>query len=114
VGDQSDRTLLCEANNWSDLTDGSIQATITVDEYGNGQGWFAYSFTQQDGSNGLFGSSSSNCYGQNCHCDNWTTSNSSSPNGSAVADTSQTDNDWTDYSFGNFCGQSFRLMCFQQ
>jgi hypothetical protein len=100
------------ANDWSDLTDGSIQNTITVDEYGNPQSWFAYSFTQVDGSNGLFGSSGSNCYGVNCHCDNWTTNNTGS--GSAVADTSRTDDDWTDYSFGNFCGQSFRLMCFQQ
>ena len=102
------------ADDWNDLTDGSIDVTITLDEWGDPASWFAYSFTQTDGSNGLFGSPSSDCYGQNCHCDNWTNSSSSAPNGSAVGDTSQINDDWTDYSFGNFCNNQFRLMCYQQ
>ncbi|MCO4772992.1 MAG: hypothetical protein KDA24_23365, partial [Deltaproteobacteria bacterium] len=105
------------ANNWADLTDGTIANPINIDEFGNTQTYsFAWSFTRVDGSQGLFGSSSEDCYGGNCHCNNWTiTATQGSPTpGSAVSRLSYTNDDWTDYSFGNFCGSQYGLKCFEQ
>ncbi len=106
------------ANDWADLTDGAIQNPINVDEFGTAQPTpsFAWSFTRVDGSQGLFGSSSEDCYGGDCHCSNWTTTQTQGnpTQGSAVARVNFTNDDWTDYSFGNFCGSSYRLYCFQQ
>jgi hypothetical protein len=106
------------ANDWSDLTDGSIQNPINIDEYGNASiASMVYSFTQIDGSPGLFGSSTSSCYGDDCNCNNWTNPNGQgSPTpGSAVGQTGITTDDWTDYSFGNFCGPSgYPVYCFEQ
>lgn len=106
------------ANDWLDLTDGTIQNAINIDEYGTVQNTpsFAWSFTRIDGSQGLFGNASSNCYGGNCHCNNWTiTATQGSPTpGSAVSKVNDTSDDWTDYSFGNFCGSGYRLKCFEQ
>jgi len=106
------------ANNWADLTDGTIQNPINVDETGTLQSSpsFAWSFTRVDGSQGLFGSTSEDCYGGDCHCSNWTsTATQGSPTpGSAVSQVNATNDDWTDYSFGNFCGSGYRLKCFQQ
>ena len=75
-----------------------------------------YSFTRTDGSQGLFGSASEDCYGGDCHCNGWTTTaTGGSPTpGSAVGQTAKSNDDWTDYSFGNFCGGSYPLYCFQQ
>ncbi len=105
------------ANDWNDLTDGTIQNPINIDEFGNLQTYsFAWSFTRVDGSEGLFGSSSEDCYGGDCHCNNWTiTATQGSPTpGSAVSQLNQTNDDWTDYSFGNFCGSQYGLKCFEQ
>ena len=106
------------ANDWSDLTDGSIQNPINIDEYGNASiAAMVFSFTQIDGSPGLFESSTSSCYGDDCNCNNWTNPNEqgSPPPGSAVGQTSITTDDWTDYSFGNFCGPSgYPVYCFEQ
>jgi hypothetical protein len=105
------------ANNWADLTDGTIQHVINLDENGaQTTKSMVYSFTRVDGSQGLFGSASEDCYGGDCHCNGWTiTATGGSPTpGSAVGQTSKTNDDWTDYSFGNFCGGSYPLYCFQQ
>ena len=106
------------AANWAALTDGAIDAPINVNEFGATQTSpsMVYSFTMTDGSNGLFGSSSEDCYGGDCHCSGWTsTATQGNPiPGSAVAQVSQTNDDWTDYSFGNFCGGSYGFYCFQQ
>ena len=105
------------ANNWADLTDGSIQHPINVNENGGPANTsMVYSFTRVDGSQGLFGSASEDCYGGDCHCNGWTiTATGGSPTpGSAVGQTTKSNDDWTDYSFGNFCGGSYPLYCFQQ
>jgi hypothetical protein len=103
------------ADNWSDLTDGNIDAAINVNEYGVvGHSQFFFSFTMTNGSAGLFGNSSQSCYGGNCHCNNWTFGTNGYPPGSAVAYPGYTDDDWTDYSYINACGNAYSLMCFQQ
>jgi hypothetical protein len=105
------------ADDWADLTDGAIANAINVDEFGatqtTGQ---IFSFTRIDGTPGLFGSATSDCYGGDCHCNNWTTNaGQGTPTpGSAVARRGFTDDDWTDYSFGNFCNLVARLYCFEQ
>lgn len=111
-----DGTLI--ANDWGDLTDGSIQNPINLDEAGNPTtASMVYSYTRNDGTPGLFGSPSHSCYGGDCHCNNWTNSSGQgSPTpGSAVGQTTQTGNSWTDYSFGNFCGPTgYPVYCFGQ
>jgi len=106
------------AANWADLTDGTLDAPINVNEFGNSQTSpsMVYSYTMTDGSNGLFGSSSEDCYGGDCHCNGWTsTATQGNPTpGSAVGQVAKTNDDWTDYSFGNFCGGSYGFYCFQQ
>lgn len=106
------------ANNWGDLTDGSIQNPINLDEAGNPASTsMVYSYTRNDGTPGLFGSPSHSCYGGDCHCNDWTNANGQgSPTpGSAVGQTTQTGNSWTDYSFGNFCGPTgYPVYCFEQ
>jgi hypothetical protein len=106
------------ANDWADLTGGSINHAINIDEYGNSSSSsFVFSFTQTDGSPGLFGSANSSCYGDDCHCNNWTNSNGQgSPiPGSAVGQVNSTNDDWTDYSFVNSCGPSgWAIYCFEQ
>lgn len=105
------------ANDWADLTDGTLQNPINIDEFGALQGGsFAWSYTQTDGTKGLFGNSSEDCYGGDCHCNNWSiTATQGSPTpGSAVSQLNAVNDDWTDYSFGNFCGSGYRLKCFEQ
>ena len=106
------------ANDWNDLTDGTIQTPINLDEYGNAvSSSMVFSFTMTDGTAGLFQNSTSNCYGDDCHCNNWTNSNGQgSPTpGSAVGQTTQIDDDWTDYSFYNGCGPTGQpIYCFEQ
>ena len=107
------------ANNWNDLTDGTIANRIDKTEFGTAvnvvyQG--VYTFTQANGTPGLFGSPASVCYGSNCHCDSWTNANAQgNPTpGSAVGYYTATNDDWTDYSFGNSCNGPVNLYCFQQ
>jgi hypothetical protein len=106
------------AANWADLTDGTLDAPINVNEFGNSQTSpsMVYSYTMTDGSNGLFGTSSEDCYGGDCHCSGWTsTATQGNPTpGSAVGQVAKTNDDWSDYSFGNFCGGSYGFYCFQQ
>ena len=106
------------ANDWTDLTDGTIQAPINLNEYGSPvSSSMVFSFTMVDGSAGVFQSSTSNCYGDDCHCNNWTNSNGQgTPTpGSAVGQTNQTGDNWTDYSYYNGCGPTGQpIYCFEQ
>ena len=105
------------ADDWADLTDGTIQNPINRDEFGNQTSFYSvFSFTRVDGTPGLFGNPDSNCYGADCHCANWTSDQQNGkPNpGSGVGKASAVNDDWTDYSFGNFCGGSFGVYCFEQ
>jgi len=106
------------AANWGDLTDGTIDNPINVNEFGQLQTspFFVYSFTMIDGNPGLFGSATYNCYGDDCHCNGWTTAaaGGSPLPGSAVAKVNDINDDWTDYSYGNFCDGNYSLYCFQQ
>ncbi len=106
------------ANNWTDLTDGTLQHPINLDEYGNAAvSNMVFTFTMVDGSAGLFQSPTSNCYGDDCHCNNWTNANGQGTTtpGSGVGQTSKIDDDWTDYSFYNGCGPTGQpIYCFEQ
>jgi hypothetical protein len=106
------------ANDWADLTDGTLQHAINLSEVHTKLSFFAFTFTLADGTPGLAGSASQTCYqGNNCTCDDWTngeTQGSPTP-GSAVGQTYGTDKQWTDYSFLNGCGDTgISLYCFEQ
>ncbi len=104
------------ADDWADLTDGTLHNPINVDEYGAAAVTsFAYTYVTTSGGPGL--NVSSDCYGGDCHCNDWTNANGQgSPTpGSAVGRVSFTTSQWTDYSFGNFCGPTgYSLYCFEQ
>ena len=108
------------ADDWADLTDGTLQHAINLSEIRSKISFFALTFTLADGTPGLFHSISTTCYtGNNCNCDNWTNDQSSgTPTpGSAVGQTYAVDEKWTDYSFGNDCGDGPdgpSLYCFEQ
>jgi len=107
------------ADDWSDLTDGSIDNPINLDEYGDAAvSSLVFTFVRTDATPGLFGSSSSSCYGDDCHCDEWTSTDSGSSSGtykgSAVGRSSHSDGQWTDYSFYNGCGYGQPIYCFEQ
>lgn len=106
------------ASDWNDLTDGTINTPINLDEYGNAaSSSMVFSFTMTDGTAGVFQSASSNCYGGDCHCNDWTNANGQgSPTpGSAVGQTSKSNDDWTDYSYYNGCGPTGQpIYCFEQ
>ena len=105
------------ADDWADLTDGTIQNPINVDEDGvlRNSPSLVWSFTRIDGSPGLFGNQNYSCYNGDCHCDNWTTTQTNNPTqGSAFSKANNVDFQWTDYSYANACGSNYRLKCFQQ
>jgi len=106
------------ADNWTDLTDGSLQHAISLSELHTTLSFFAFTFTLADGTPGLADSASKTCYqGNNCTCDDWTNDQGQgSPTpGSAVGQTYGTDKHWTDYSFLNGCGDTgISLYCFEQ
>ncbi len=106
------------ANDWNDLIDGTIQNPINITEEGILTTQHSvFSFTQTDGTPGLFGDITSTCYDDDCHCNNWTNANQNgNPTpGSAVGMISATNDDWTDYSFVNACGPTgMSIYCFQQ
>jgi hypothetical protein len=75
-----------------------------------------YSFTLIDGTPGLAGSISDNCYGGDCNCNGWTNDQGQgTPTpGSAVGQPYATDKNWTEYSFYNGCDSETSLYCFEQ
>ncbi len=106
------------ADDWADLTDGTLQHAINLTEKYQEVSFFAFTFTLADGTPGLAGSINKTCYsGNNCNCDNWTNGEATgNPTpGSANGQEYATDSKWTDYSFGNFCGGAdIGLYCFEQ
>ncbi|MET0791193.1 MAG: hypothetical protein ABW061_06690, partial [Polyangiaceae bacterium] len=56
------------ADDWGDLTDGTLQHAIDLTELHTKLSFFALTFTLADGTPGLFGSSTTTCYsGNNCN-----------------------------------------------
>ncbi|HYD47231.1 MAG TPA: hypothetical protein VEB21_02725, partial [Terriglobales bacterium] len=93
------------ANNWTDLTDGTLAHAIDQDESGfdldplfdNLQVWSATSPSGQLTGDG--------------DCDNWTTADDFEDG--AIGDASASDSEWTDSDFTS-CDDSARLYCIQQ
>lgn len=96
------------ADNWADLTDGTLDAAITRDENGNSIGTILLAWTNVL-SNGLVESTA----GTNAHCNGWNDSDSG-PDGFQGTLSSQTSL-WTDNSDINVdCDDFNRLICFEQ
>ena len=106
------------AANWADLTDGELQAPISVTELDGSPNYgpSVWSFTRTNGTPGLFDNPNHVCYGTNCHCNGWTTTQTQGYNkpGSAVGEWAKPNDDWTDYSFANACASKRGLYCFEQ
>jgi hypothetical protein len=93
------------ADNWADLTDGTLDAPITVAETGavfNAPAGRTWTHTLANGAAGGV---------LNAHCLNWTSSNNGD-NGDEGQVTATSDN-WTDFASGT-CNNTFHLYCFQQ
>jgi hypothetical protein len=92
------------AANWTDLTDGTLLAPISVTETGGGIGptRVPWTHTKIDGSPGGL---------HNVHCSNWST-NAAAVQGD-VGRAVNSDSLWTDYSVF-FCDTFRHLYCFQQ
>jgi hypothetical protein len=92
------------ADNWTDLTDGTLDATIFVTETGfnPGGGLFrVWTHTQPDGTAGGVG---------NVHCSNWTTAGAGGGDtGWCALDTEE----WTESNVSD-CFLPRHLYCFQQ
>ena len=91
------------ADDWNDLTDGTLNVPINVDEFGNTiaappQVW---TNTKTDGTrnSAIF------------HCNDWTSSDSSVNGFNSLS--SSTNFAWTSYDLRD-CSNSYRLYCFQQ
>ncbi len=91
------------ANDWTDLVDGALAASIDRDEFGNAQTGDVWSNVETDGTC---------CADINVHCSNWTSNSGGSSRGYA-GDSTSTTSTWTNT--GNpQCNSSLRLYCFQQ
>jgi hypothetical protein len=93
------------AANWAALTDGTLDAPITVAENGavfNAPAGRSWTHTLANGTAGGV---------LNASCNNWT-SNNNANNGDEGQVTATSDN-WTDFASGT-CNNNFRLYCFQQ
>lgn len=103
------------ANNWTDLTDGTLQSTIDVTELGTQTaGWYIWTYTQIDGSSMI----AQNSY--NCH--NWTTAGSAATNDlGIVGNNGYTNSGWTSTILNPGCNGFYQastptihLYCFEQ
>jgi hypothetical protein len=90
------------ADDWTDLTDGTLDNRIGVDEYGASVGnWEVWTGTHSDGS----------AYnGQNCSA--WSDDSHTAPWG-AVGLAGQSSSGWTD-AYLQFCDNVVKLYCFEQ
>ena len=88
------------ANNWADLTDGTLLAAINRDEFRDTQGGSVWTNTGTEG----------NARGNNSDCNQWRTTSDRSRIGSVSA----TDSLWTAFSQISTCAIQYRLYCFQQ
>ena len=93
------------ADNWADLTGGTLAAPITVAETGAVFADLSFRSWTHTLANGTAGGV------LNEHCLNWT-SNNNANNGDEGQVTATTDN-WTDFASGT-CNNNFHLYCFQQ
>lgn len=91
-------------NNWSDLTDGSLNSAINKDQYGNTQSGLDV-WTNTDTSGNRIASVTSYT------CTNW--SSSSNRVRSYYGDSGYTNIQWTNQGY-NTCNKTFRLYCFEQ
>ena len=104
------------ADNYADLTDGSLQTNIDVDETGAtiGAPFQVWTGTLPDGSTFIFNPAEPG----NSTCDDWrfTTDPSSGTSVTGIAgDARESTSEWTTASAGlQDCDNSFRLYCFQQ
>jgi len=92
------------ADDWTDLTDGTINVPLNITENGNAAGGDTRVWTNVH-INGI-------SYKLN-HCSDWTSSFPSGPIGAAGLRT-QSDNDWTTSGFDVSCNSSLHLYCFEQ
>lgn len=91
------------ATSWSDLTDGSLLAPISITANGSpNASAAAWTGTNADGTASGAGASSSNCGG-------WANPGTTGVRGS----TGDTDGDWSNQASGVNCSLSLRLYCFQ-
>lgn len=102
------------ANNWVDLTDGTLQNTIGVSELGVPAGGYVWTYSNPDGTS----LSRENSY--NCH--NWTTAGNAFDNDlGIVGNTGSTSNGWSKTTLNPPCtgnyqtnSPSIHLYCFEQ
>jgi len=95
------------ANNWVDLTDGTLQNPLNLDEYGAVKGYpinFAWTNTNNNGT-----PRSTNANGT---CVNWT--NGTASYGSTVGSGQYTTNGWWVWDHSPGCDQTASLYCGQQ
>ena len=91
------------ANNWQDLTDGTLLEAITRDEFGN---YRANSVWTNTGIGGDARGSDGDCY-------HWSTASSTAF--SRIGSVFETDSRWTVRDAINWsCDRQYRLYCFQQ
>jgi len=88
------------ANDWADLTDGSLDAAISVDELDQSVNGGAWSNTATSGTVGTRG-----------HCQNWT--NGTTGTG-GIGFNTMSNTFWTDADAVIDCDTLARLYCFQQ
>ncbi len=99
------------ANDWADLTDGTLQAAIDMEPGGTYVYWAAWTFTCIDGTSRA--DLASMCYtGVDGHCANWTFDGSAQSGG--IGDTSRADAYWTLSAPSSLCDVERVLYCFQQ
>jgi len=94
------------ANDWTDLTDGSIANPLNIDQNGNAIGsetTAVWSHVQTNGTTDR---------GINDDCMNWTEDSSSSFGG--VGRHGNTDGTWTDPNLLSNCSVALSLYCFEQ
>jgi hypothetical protein len=98
------------ADNWADLTDGSLDAAISVDEYGatyNGRVWTA---TTAAGELQVPWGPDHTNYG---NCYNWTSASGNIPPGALYGQSTSTDSLWAvDWMY--YCIIQYPLYCFEQ
>jgi len=100
-----DDTIL--ADNWSDLTDGSLDAPIDLDEFGSPRSGTVWTGTASDGTVVLGGSQAGSA------CLGWTTNVGGFTEVGLVGSTSESDFNWTANGSGA-CIFSNGLYCFEQ
>jgi len=94
------------ANNWDDLTDGTLQSPINIDQKGNtpSGGLDVWTHTNLDGS-------SKGTSGSNTACNDWTTTDTNIR--ATIGDFNVIDSSWTDAGTSRCSGRA-RLYCVQQ